>query len=350
VLTVQHRIAVMPGDGIGPEVVAEAERVLWAVAALDGLDLDLVHFPHSAQHFVDSGELLGDDSVQEILGCEAMLFGAAGDPRVASGVMERALIVDFTRRAGLTLGVRPIRLHAPWLSPLKNVSPLDIVIVRDIAEGELSLPGGSLRAGTPYEATASLVMHTRAGVDETLRHGMDLAAHRRGRVAVVAQANALGAHRIWHERAQQIAFEYPGIALELLYPDAAAMDLIRRPEDFDVIVSTILLGGILTDLVAALVGGMGLVASSRLNTLSGFGVFEPAHGSAPKYAGLGRVCPLATISALAMLLEHIGEGRSARRIAEAVSLALAERAITDVTTASPAGTAAATTAVMARLG
>ena len=336
----------MPGDGIGPEMVAAAEQVLMAVAGLDGLDLDLVRFPNGADHYLASGELLGPAAIDDILGCGALLFGAAGDPRLPTGTMERALIVDLGRQAGLTIGVRPVRLHANWLSPLREPQPLDIVIVRALAEGELALPGGSVQAGSEHEATASLVVHTRAGVDEALHHGYALARTRRRRVAVVAQANALGAHRIWHERAIALAPEYPDVETDLLYPDAAAMDLIRRPADFDVIVSTIMLGGILTDLAAALVGGMGLVASARLNPTTGFGIFEPAHGSAPKHAGAGRACPLATIEAAAMLLAHIGEGRSAARVCSAVHAALARRVIDDVTTAALGGTDRATKAVL----
>lgn len=346
-----HRIGLMPGDGIGPEVVAEAERVLEAVAAIEDLDLDLVRFPHSARHFQATGELLGEESLEQVLGCEALLFGAAGDPGLPVGTMERALIVDLGRRAGLTIGVRPIKLHAEGLSPLKDASrrALDLVIVREIAEGELALPGGTVRGDSPFEATVSLVVHTRAGVDESLHYGFDLAGRRRGKMTVVAQANALGAHRIWHERAVALCSEYPEVELELSYPDAAAMDLVRRPDSFDVIVSTIMLGGILTDLGAALVGGMGLVASGRLNPRTGFAVFEPAHGSAPKHAGTGRACPLATVEAVAMMLTHVGETGAGARVATAVAGALADGDITDVSTASPLGCRGATDAVLRQL-
>jgi 3-isopropylmalate dehydrogenase len=347
----RHRIGLMPGDGIGPEVVAEAERVLEAAAAIEDIDLELVRFPHSGAHFRATGELLDGESLDQVLGCEALLFGAAGDPDLPVGTMERALIVDLGRRAGLTLGIRPIKLHADDLSPLKEAArrQLDLVIVRDIAEGELVLPGGTVRAGTPFETTSSMVVHTRAGVDEVLRYGFDLAGQRGRKVTVVAQANALGAHRIWHERALAVSPEFPQVDLELSYPDAAAMDMVRRPDRFDVIVSTIMLGGILTDLGAALVGGMGLVASERLNPTSGFAVFEPAHGSAPKYAGTGRACPLATVEALAMLLAHIGEKRAGSLVGTAVTEALAGGDIPDVSTSSPLGCRGATDAVLRRM-
>ena len=346
-----HRIGVMPGDGIGPDVVAEAERVLEAVAALERVAVELVRFPHGGRHYRATGELLGEDALSEILSCEALLFGAAGDPDLPVGTMERALIVDLGRRAGLTLGIRPIKLRAARLSPLRDGARrnVDLVIVRDIAEGELALPGGTVRAGSPSEATASLVVHTRAGVDDALRHGFDLAGRRRGKVTVVAQANALGAHRIWHERALALSSEYPDVEVELSYPDAAAMDLVRRPDSFDVIVSTIMLGGILTDLGAALVGGMGLVASGRINLTTGFAVFEPAHGSAPKYAGTDRACPLATIEALAMLLNHIGATEAGRLVTQAVGEALAEGDIPDVSTSSTLGCRGATDAVLRRI-
>ena len=339
----------MPGDGIGPEVVGAAEKVLEAVGPTLRQPVETVHFPHGAQHHLDTGELLSEGSLEAVLDCRALLFGAAGDPRLPTGTMEHALIVDLARRAGLSIGVRPLELFAEGLSPLRNPRPLCAVIVRDIAEGETALPGGSISAGTGHEVAASLVVHTRAAVDATLQHGFRLATGRRRRVAVVAQANAVGAHRIWHERAVVVGHDHPGVELELLYPDAAAMDLIRRPDAFDVIVTPLLIGGILTDVGAALIGGIGLVPSSRANPNTGFAVFEPAHGSAPRHAGARRVCPLATILALAMLLEHVGEPEAANRVHGAVAGALKEGAIVDVTTSSPGGLDQATEAVVRRL-
>jgi 3-isopropylmalate dehydrogenase len=341
----------MPGDGIGPEVISEAERVLAAVAGTEGFDVELVRFPHSGTHFSATGELLGSEAMEEILTCESLLFGAAGDPSLPVGTMERALIVDLGRRAGLTIGVRPVKLHAERLSPLKEAlcRDLDMVIVREIAEGELAVPGGTVRAGTPFEATTSVVVHTRTGVDEALRYGFQLSLGRRRRVTVVAQANALGAHRIWHERAEALSADFPDVELELSYPDAAAMDLVLRPQSFDVVVSTVMLGGILTDLGAALVGGMGLIPSARINQATGFAVFEPAHGSAPKHAGTGRACPIASIEALSMLLTHIGEERAGARIAGATREALATGEIPDVSTRSPLGCRGATDAVLRML-
>jgi isocitrate/isopropylmalate dehydrogenase len=344
-----HRIAVMPGDGVGPELVGQAERVLEATAELEPFGYELVRYPHSGSYYRTTGVLLDPAAFDDLQACDSLLFGAAGDPDLPIGTMEKALIVELSARLGLSVGIRPIKLHAEWLSPLKAAAALDIVIVRDTTEGELAIPGGSLHSGTPFEATASIVMHTRHGVDRALSHGFELARRRRRRVAVVAQANALGAHRIWHERAVEMARYYPDVELELLYPDAAAMDLIRSPARFDVIVTTIMIGGILTDLAAALVGGIGLVASSRINPSSGFGMFEPAHGSAPKYTGTGQVCPIATIEAVAMLLDHLGEMEASKRIHVAVSEALSSREILDVSTASQLGTAGATDVVLHRI-
>lgn len=341
----------MPGDGIGPEVVAEAERVLEAVASLEVFEVELVRFPHSGKHFSATGELLGSAAMAEILACEALLFGAAGDPFLPVGTMERGLILDLGRRAGLTIGVRPVKLHSEKLSPLKEslCRELDLVIVREIAEGELAVPGGTVRGGTPFEATTSVVVHTRAGVDEALWYGFDLSRTRRRKVTVVAQANALGAHRIWHERAEAVGASFPDVEFELSYPDAAAMDLVLRPNTFDVVVSTVLIGGILTDLAAALVGGMGVVPSARINHATGFAVFEPAHGSAPKHAGTGRASPIATIAALGMLLTHIGEGSAGARVSQAIAEALATGEIPDVSTRSPLGCRGATDAVLRML-
>lgn len=344
------RVGLLPGDGIGAEVVGAAETVLNALRPSLRQPVEVVRFPHGAQHLLDTGELLSESSLEAILGCRAVLFGAAGDPRLPAGTMERALIVDLGRRAGLSLGIRPLKLFADRLSPLRDPKPLDVLIVRDLAEGETALPGGSINPGAGHEVAASLIVHTRAAVDATLHHGFRLAAGRRRRVAVVAQANSVGAHRIWHQRAVEVARAHPDVEAELLYPDAAGMDLIRRPESFDVMVTPLLIGGILTDVGAALIGGMGLVGSSRVNPATGFAVFEPAHGSAPRHAGARRVCPLATILALAMLLEHVGEPDGAARVHAAVAGALGKGDHVDVTTSTPGNLDRTTGAVVRRLG
>jgi isocitrate/isopropylmalate dehydrogenase len=332
------RIAVLPGDGIGPEVVAQAIRVLKAVADRCAIPYQLEHFPQSAAHYRATGELMSPAELERIRSCHSLLFGAAGVPDLP-GVMERTLILDLAVQLGLNIGIRPVRLHHARLCPLRNieVGDIDMVIVRDQLEGELAIPGGHLdHAGI----SIGLIPYTVAGVDRVIDHGFAMARQRRKHVAVVAQSNALFAHRIWEQGMERVAAGYPDVEYELLYPDHAAMQFIAEPRRFDVVVTTLLLGGLYADLLAALVGGLGLVPSARINTTTGFGYFEGAHGSAPRHAGHDRASPLATIKSLAMLLQQCGYPEAGAAVDDAVHTALASGRIPDGTTRSAVGTAA----------
>jgi 3-isopropylmalate dehydrogenase len=278
---------------------------------------------------------------------DSLLFGAAGDAKFP-GVFERALILRTVEFTGCHLGVRPAYLHADRLSPLKNArrGDLDCVIVRDTVEGEFVPAGASLHRGTPNEAIASLIMHTRMGVERTLRYAFELATRRRNRLSVVAQSNVLIAHRLWPEVLDELAPAYPQVESELVYADQAAHRLVTNPRGYDVVASTLLLGGILTDLSAATIGGMGLIGSARLNTNTGFGFFEPAHGSAHKYTGLGRVSPIATFNALALLLENLGQAGAAARLGSAVDHVLRDGSVPDATTRSGLNTRQVTDVVL----
>lgn len=347
-----HRIAVMGGDGVGPELVAEAVRVLRAVAELDGFAVELVALVNSGEHYRRTGVLLDADTLDVLRSCESLLFGAAGDPALPAGFVERALILDVSRELGLCLGVRSAYLHHERLTPLKGRGrgDVDVVIVRDTTEGELAIPGGGVQAGTPYEVSASVVVHTAHGVERAVRHAFGLAQRRRRRkVTLVAQSNVLAPHRLWEQVFDRVKEEFPDVEAESLLPDNAALRVVVDPPAFDVVVTSLLFGGILTDLVAGLVGGTGLVGSSRFNPATRFGLFEPAHGSAPKYAGQGRVSPVATLRALAMLLDNVGEPAAARRIEAAVDEVLVTGAVPDATTRSGLSTTAVTDRVLGAL-
>lgn len=343
----------MGGDGVGPEVIGQGLRVLRAVADSEGFGLELVELPHSTGHYRATGQLLDDDTVALLQTCESLLFGAvgdaAGDP---DGVVQRALVLGLSQRFGLSIGIRPAFLHVADLTPLKGVGRggIDLVIVRDTTEGSLAIPGGAVQGGTPYEVSASMVIHTRRGVEATIRHAFLVAEGRsRGRVTLVAQSNVLAPHQLWARLGSEVAAEYPHVQYEALLPDHALMELICNPGRFDVIVTSLLLGGLMTDLVAGLVGGVGLIGSSRVNFETGFGMFEPAHGSAPKYVGADRVSPLATIRAVAMLLDNIDEPVASARIDRAIDHVLVSGAVPGVTTRSGISTRAATDAVLAAL-
>lgn len=347
-----HRIAVMGGDGVGPELVEQALRVLDAATGLDGFEVDLVHLPNSGAHYRATGVLL-DDATLEVLGsCESLLFGAAGDPDLPAGFVERALILDLSRRLDLCVGVRAAYLHDERFTPLKGLGRggIDLAIVRDTTEGELPMPGGRMHQGTPYEVAATTLLHTRHGVERAIRYAFDLARTRRGKVDLVAQSNVLVPHQLWEEVFHEVQAEQPDIEGHNFYPDHAAMVAVLDPGSYDVVVTNLLFGGVLTDLVAALVGGMGLVGSSRLNPETGFGMFEPAHGSAPKYTGQNKVSPMATFRALAMLLDNVGEPRAAARIEAAIDEVLATGLVAGVSTRSGVSTSEATDRVLEVLG
>jgi len=345
-----HRIAVLGGDGVGPELVGHAVRVLDALADLDGLHVEVVPFPQSSAHFHRTGELFSDAAFAELAACDSLLFGAAGDPSMPAGVIERALILDVARRLGLSVSVRPAYLHSPELTPIKGLErgDIDLVIVRDASEGELTLPGGTLHPGTDGEVSASVFVHTRFAVDRTLEHAFALARTRRRRVTLVAQSNTLVPHQLWEQRLDAVGSRYPDVEREALYPDNAVAQLIHDPRPFDVVATTLFLGGVLSDMVGALVGGIGLIGSVRFNPETGYGMYEPGHGSAPKYAGQDRVSPMATFNALAMLLSDRGEARSAQRLRFAVDRVLSTGQA-GLSTRSPVGTTAATDLVIAAL-
>lgn len=347
----KHRIALMGGDGVGPELVEQAVRVLDAVAGMDGFVVETVELPNSGAHYRASGVLVDDATYDALRSCESLLFGAAGDPDLPPGFVERALILDVSRELDLCVGVRAAFLYDEGYTPLKGLGrgDIDLAIVRDTTEGELPLPGGRMHHGTPYEAAATVMLHTRHGVERAIRYAFDLARTRRGRVDLVAQSNVLVPHQLWQDVFEAVQAEQPDIEGETYYPDHAAMKAVLEPGGFDVIVTNLLFGGVLTDLVAALIGGMGLVGSSRLNPVTGFGMFEPAHGSAPKYTGQHKVSPMATFRALAMLLDNIGEPRSAARIEAAIDEALASGRVRGVSTRSGVSTIEATDHVLAVL-
>lgn len=345
-----HRIAVLPGDGVGPELVANALRVLDALAAIDGLAVEIVSFPHGSAHYHRTGELFPDAACDELAACDALLFGAAGDPSLPAGLIERALILGISARLGLSVSVRPAFLHSADLTPIKGLArgDIDLAIVRDASEGELTIPGGVLHAGTDGETAASVFVHTRHAVDRTLEHAFRLARARRGKVSLVAQSNTLVPHQLWERRLEEVGARHPNVEREALYPDNAVAQLIHDPRPFDVIATTLFLGGVLSDMVGALVGGIGLIASVRFNPETGFGMYEPGHGSAPKHAGHDRVSPMATLNALAMLLDDRGEGRSAARLRAAIDHVLSTGQA-GLSTRSPVGTTAATDLVIAAI-
>lgn len=319
------RIALIPGDGIGPDVLREARRVLDAVAAAGLAELSFEEFPHGADHYLATGETLGESTFVSLRDdFDAILLGAVGDPRVPDNRHARDILLGLRFRLDLFINFRPARLRFPRLSPLAGADrPVDFVIFRENTEGMYSGAGGTIRAGTPQEVAVSECFATHFGVDRIVRAAFEYAQHTgRTRVTLGDKANAVPhVYGLWRRVFDQVAEEYPDIESEKRYVDALVMDLVRRPERFSVIVTDNLLGDILSDLAAELVGGMGLAPSANYNP-DGGALYEPVHGSAPDLVGTGTANPMGAILSAALLLEHAGATDASARVDAAVDAAL----------------------------
>lgn len=316
-----YRIGVLPGDGIGPEVTDEAVRILQTASERGGFALELQRYPYGGNHYQATGELLPAGALEEMRGLDAILLGAIGDPRFEVGLLERAIVAGIRFGLDLYVNLRPIRLYDARLCPLKDKTPeqLDLVVVRENTEDLYTGMGGFFKKGTPDEVAIQEMILTRKGADRVFRFAFDLARKRgRGRkLTLVDKANAVAAFDLWTRAFADMSREYPDITTDHAYIDAACMWMVKNPEWFDTVVTSNVFGDILTDLGAMLQGGLGLAASGNLHP-GKVSMFEPIHGSAPKYAGKGVANPLAAIVAAQMLLDYVGEETSARAIEEAV--------------------------------
>jgi 3-isopropylmalate dehydrogenase len=315
---VTHRIGVVPGDGIGPEVVAEALKVLDAT----GVAAERVVFDLGADRYLRTGEVLPDGVLEEIRRLDALLLGAVGDPRVPPGVLERGLLLRLRFELDLYVNLRPIRLYPGVASPLAGVGPedVDVLVVRENTEGPYAGAGGVLRPGTPHEVATEESINTRRGVERVLRYAFERARARpRRRLTLVHKTNVLThAGELWMRAFEEVGASYPEVARDYCHVDAACLHLVADPRRFDVVVTDNLFGDILTDLGAAVAGGLGLAASANLNPArTGPSLFEPVHGSAPDIAGRGWANPIACILSVALMLEHLGEAEAAARVEDA---------------------------------
>ena len=330
-------IAVIPGDGVGSEVVDEALRVLVRVGEIEGLEYETISFPFGADHYLRTGELMPESVFDELREMDAILLGAIGDPRVETGLLERAIVGGIRWKLDLYVNLRPIRLYAEHLTPIKDKKPgdIDMVFVRENTEGLYLGIGGHLHPGTPDEVAIQEMVMTRKGVERAVRYAFELARkrNRRRKLTLIDKANALRAQDLWTRTFEEVGREYPDIERDHAYVDAACMWMIKNPEWFDVAVTGNMMGDIITDLGAAIQGGMGLAASGNIHP-GQVSMFEPIHGSAPRHAGKGVVCPLAAISATQMMLEFLGAERAARRIDRAMEKALTSGRIPSLSTSS----------------
>jgi 3-isopropylmalate dehydrogenase len=323
-----QRIAIIPGDGIGKDVTREAVKALEAAAERWGLPLELVHFPWDADRYLETGETLPPGALDDLATrFSAIFIGAFGDPRVPD--MKHAADILLGIRFGLDLYVnfRPVKLYDERLCPLKGKGrdDIDFVVFRENTEGAYINAGGVLKKGTADEVAIQEDINTRKGVERILRAAFEYArSHGRHEVCMVDKSNVLRhGHDLWQRAFAEVGREYPEVTPRHLFIDAAAMQMVRKPESFDVVVANNMFGDILTDLGAALQGGLGIAASANLHP-GRTSMFEPVHGSAPKYAGTGQANPLGAVLTVALLLEELGHTAAAAAVETAV-----ERAVRD---------------------
>ncbi len=324
-----HRIAVIPGDGIGREVVPAALVVLNAAAERFGFILETEEFPWGSEYYLEHGRMMDDDGLEHLRPFDAIFLGAVGHPKIQDHITLNGLLLPIRRGFDQYACVRPSRLLEGVSSPLagKAAGDIDLVVVRENTEGEYSQVGGLLYPDTPHEVAMQTGVFTRRGTERVIRFAFELARRRGGKklVTSVTKSNAQGfSMAFWDRVFAGVAPEFPEVRTESLLVDAACMDLIRRPEQFDVMVASNLFGDILTDMSATITGSLGLAASANLNPArTAPSMFEPVHGSAPDIAGQGLANPLATILSGAMMLEHLGEEDAARCVDSAACAALA---------------------------
>ena len=303
-----HSIAVIAGDGIGPEVTRAALRVLDAAERRFTFSTSRTEYPWSSARYVESGERIGATEIDSLRRHDAILFGAIGDPRAPRGVVERAVILGMRRQLDLFVNLRPIVAYDDRLVPLKgkHSSDIDMIVVRENTEDVYTQTGAITGDGKDQVAEVPM-RFTRPGIERVTAYAFELARSRpKKKLTLVDKSNAIPVQQLWRDVFDEIGRDYPDVAKDAMYVDAASMWFVLRPEQFDTVVTTNLFGDILTDLGAALAGGLGIAASGNIHP-GRTSMFEPIHGSAPKYAGRNVASPLGAIGAVAMLLRHIGE-------------------------------------------
>ncbi|MCC9172949.1 3-isopropylmalate dehydrogenase [Arthrobacter sp. zg-Y179] len=325
-------LAVIPGDGIGPEVTAEAVKVLLAVTGGSPVRFELTEYPLGAEHWLETGETLPEHTLQALKEHDAILFGAVGaapgDTLVPSGLIERELLLKLRFSLDHYVNLRPSRLYPGVKGPLADPGNVDFIVVREGTEGPYAGNGGVLREGTPQEIATEVSLNTAYGVERVVRDAFQRAAARpRRHLTLVHKHNVLvNAGRLWKRTVEKVAQEFPEVTHDYLHVDAATIFMVSDPSRFDVIVTDNLFGDIITDLAAAITGGIGLAASGNINMDRTFpSMFEPVHGSAPDIAGEQKADPTAAILSAALLLQHLGFDDEAAKVERAVEKDLSGR-------------------------
>ncbi len=333
-----HKIAVLPGDGIGPEVVDEGLKVLKKVADVTGFDYELVHYNFGGDNYKKTGEVLPDSAISEFRDMDAIFLGAIGHPDVTPGILEKGILLKARFELDLYINLRPIKLFPGVDTPLKGKGPedIDFVVVRENTEGLYSGIGGGLKKGTPDEVAIQEMVYTRKGTERCIKYAYELAKARKkeNKLLLCDKSNVLThGHSLWLRTFEEVGKEYPTVTQEHAYVDATCMWMVKNPEWFDVIVTCNMFGDIITDLGAMIQGGMGVAASGNIHP-GKTSMFEPIHGSAPKYTGKNVINPIATISAVQMMLDFLGEKKAAKKIEVSVCALLASGKLKDLSTKS----------------
>jgi len=324
-----HKVAIMGGDGTGPEVVAEGVKVLGAAAKKFDFSLDLTEFDYGGDRYLSTGEVLPENAAEELSKHDAIFLGAIGHPDVKPGILEKGILLSLRFALDQYINLRPVILYPNVETPLKDKGPedIDFVVVRENTEGLYAGAGGVLKKGTPDEVAVQESINTRKGVERCIRFAFEYARKRNKQktVTLCGKTNVLTfAFDLWERCFYEVAEEYPDIKTEYAHVDATCMWMVKNPEWFDVIVTDNMFGDIITDLGAMIQGGMGIAAGGNINP-EGVSMFEPIGGSAPKYTGKNVINPLAAIGAAQMMMEYLGEDAAAAAIEKAIRYVVAEK-------------------------
>jgi len=324
-----YRIAVVPGDGTGPEVIAEGLKVLKAASAKFGFELELHPYDLGGERYKRTGEIMSDETLEELKTYDAIYLGAIGHPDVRPGILEKGILLTLRFSLDQYINLRPVKLYPGVDTPLKDKNPedIDFVVVRENSEGLYTGAGGVLKRGTPDEVAIQESINTRKGVERCVRFAFEYCRKRNKekKVTLCGKTNVLTyAFDLWERTFYEVGKEYPDIKTDYAHVDAVCMWMVKNPEWFDVIVTDNMFGDIITDLGAMIQGGMGIAAGGNINP-GGVSMFEPIGGSAPKYTGMNIVNPLAAIMAGQMMLETLGEDSAAAAVEKAVMTVVREK-------------------------
>jgi 3-isopropylmalate dehydrogenase len=318
-----YKVAVIPGDGTGPEVVREGLKVLKAVSAIENLKTEMVTYDLGGDRYLKTGEILPDSVLEEFKKVDVIYLGAIGHPDVRPGLLEQGILLRTRFTLDQYINLRPVKLYPGVDTPLKDKRPehINFIIVRENTEGLYCGAGGTLKKGTPDEVAVQESINTRKGVERCLRYAFDLTRKRNKerKLTLAAKTNVLNyASELWFRTFNEIAKEYPDVKTDYTHIDALCMWMVKNPEWYDVVVTDNLFGDIVTDLGAMIQGGLGVAAGGNINP-KGVSMFEPMGGSAPKYTGKNVINPMAAIAAIQMMLDHLGEKKAAERVENAMA-------------------------------